>query len=551
MVYESERLEQGNGTIKRLVHTEQVAYRYLGRGGLRAVSLSVYAGEPVLLAGPSGCGKSTLARCLTGLIPHLYRGNLSGRVWVDGLDTRKAPLWRLSERVGLVFQNPAAQMLTSSVEHEIVFGLENLGLAPQAVSERLEAALAQFDLVSLRDRAPQTLSGGEQQKLALAAVTARRPPVLVLDEPLARRHPGAAAPLFATRPDFGRPALCRPPPSRSDLTRSDLTQVGPTRVGCDRPAAVVICEHRVEPLRRVPRLRTVSLEGYDGDASRVAPASTVLMSRFPVAPQSAFRLEVSGLGVDLGRPVLREFGFSARGGQVLAVVGRNGVGKTTLLRALAGLQKHSGRVTIHREGGEPEEERPQLGMVFQNPDLQLFNPTVRQEILYRVPHGAGPDPDMARYAWLVHALGLDRYQETSPLLLSEGEKKRVALATVLMRDHVHGILLDEPTLGQDGFHRAMLVRLARALAEAGQLVVLATHDLALAAQADRLMLLGTGSNGSARIAADGPPARVLGDRAAWSAAGLLAPEWLPDLCAPATGAALGRQAVEHRVAASV
>lgn len=194
---------------------------------------------------------------------------------------------------------------------------------------------------------------------------------------------------------------------------------------------------------------------------------------------------------------------------MLAVVGRNGAGKTTLLRALAGLQKHAGLVTV---GGE----RPHLGMVFQNPDLQLFCPTVRDEILYRL-----VEPDMARYAWLVEVLGLARYQDTPPLLLSEGEKKRVALATILMRGFRHGVLLDEPTLGQDGRHRAMLVRLIRALTEAGQLVILATHDLDLAAQADRLLLLDAG-----RIVADGPPGDVLSDRAVWTAAGLVVPDWV-------------------------
>jgi energy-coupling factor transporter ATP-binding protein EcfA2 len=221
-------------------------------------------------------------------------------------------------------------------------------------------------------------------------------------------------------------------------------------------------------------------------------------------------LVVSELGVTLGgRHVLRDLGFSALGGCVLAVVGRNGVGKTTLLRALAGLQKHAGAVTV--DGGLPD-----LGMVFQNADLQLFNGTVRDEILYRLPNA-----DMARYAWLLDALGLSRYEEVPPLLLSEGEKKRVALATVLMRGPRHGLLLDEPALGQDAIHKARLIRLVRALAAAGQLVIMTTHDLPLAAQADRLLLLG--SDG---FVADGPPAEVLRDEAAWVRLGLVVPEWV-------------------------
>jgi energy-coupling factor transporter ATP-binding protein EcfA2 len=166
--------------------------------------------------------------------------------------------------------------------------------------------------------------------------------------------------------------------------------------------------------------------------------------------------------------------------------------------------------------------------------LQLFNASVREEILFRVP---GPDMDL--YEWLVAALGLARYEEVPPLLLSEGEKKRVALATVLMRRPRHGVLLDEPSLGQDARHKAQLICVARALAEAGQLVVLTTHDLTLAAQADQLALLGPEG-----FVAHGPPADVLHDDGAWASLGLSVPEWVTDRLAagPAAGDGQGLQA---------
>ena len=128
-----------------IVQAERAAYRYPQNGyGLPPTSMAVRTGEAVFVTGPSGCGKSTLARCLTGLIPHLYRGQLDGEIWLDGLPTRDAPLWQLAERAGLVFQNPAAQMLAVSVEEEIIFGLENLGLPPDDIRERLEATLARL-----------------------------------------------------------------------------------------------------------------------------------------------------------------------------------------------------------------------------------------------------------------------------------------------------------------------------------------------------------------------------------------------------------------------
>lgn len=451
-----------------------IAYRYpQNNRGLAPFSLGIKTGDAVLVTGPSGCGKSTLARCLTGLIPHLYRGELSGEVRIAGMPTAQTPLWQLAEQAGLVFQNPAAQMLTTSVEEEIVFGLENLGLPPHEIRDRLDAALARFGLEALRHRSPQTLSGGEQQKLALAAVTARRPSLLVLDEPLSMLDGRAVADLTAHLADLAR-----------------------------HGTGIVICEHRAEHLRTIPGLRTVNLNSK----ATPQPAERTHTSRF-TSHTPDFALDVTELGITLGgSPILRDLSFSATGGSVVAIAGRNGVGKTTLLRALAGLQKYSGTIAA---GGAP----PDLGLVFQNPDLQLFNPSVREEILYRV-----LEPDMTLYTWLMEALGLTPYEDTPPLLLSEGEKKRVALGLVLMHQPRHGILLDEPSLGQDAAHKATLIRLCRALAAAGKLVILTTHDLVLAAQADRLMLMGDEG-----FVADGSPPDVIRDADVWSRVGLPAP----------------------------
>lgn len=459
------------------VHAERVEYCYAdGRRGLSPVSLQVQAGDNVLVSGPSGCGKSTLARCLTGLIPHLYRGSLQGHVWVADLPTDQTPLWQLSEYAGLVLQNPAAQMLALTVEEEVEFGLENLGLPAAEIRQRLESTLIRFGLVEMRKRAPQTLSGGEQQKLALAAILARRPPLLVLDEPLSMLDTTASIELVA---------------HLGDLVRSGM--------------AMVICEHRCEYVRTLPGLRRMDL----GEPSVSDPPVVTWFDprQQPVGP---FCLQVAGLSVRLGgRMVLNDLNLSLAGGQVVALVGRNGVGKTTLLRALLGLQPYEGSVTVD---GRP----PELTLVFQNADLQLFNPSVRAEITYRLPQ---PDPDL--YEWLLLTLGLKAYEDTPPLLLSEGEKKRVALATALLRKARHGVLLDEPTLGQDSAHKAMLLRVAHALAARGQLVLIATHDLALAAHADRLLLLGPDG-----LAADGAPTQVLNDAQVWAQLGIAVPVWM-------------------------
>jgi energy-coupling factor transport system ATP-binding protein len=340
----------------------------------------------------------------------------------------------------------------------------------------LESALDHLELQTFRQRSPQTLSGGEQQKLALAAIMARQPPILILDEPLSMLDSTAATRLVA---------------HLADLSRAGTT--------------VIVCEHRADYLRAIPGLRTIRLNSSPVPSSPDSPSPTDL------APSvSRFTLDVSDLTVHLsGRPILQNLSFSAESGQVLAIVGRNGVGKTTLLRALAGLQKHNGEITV-------DGQQPDLGLVFQNPDLQLFNATVRAEVLYRL-----HDPDLSCYAKLMHMLGLSRYEETPPLLLSEGEKKRLALAVTLMQGPRHGVLLDEPALGQDATHKERLMRMAHALADAGQLVILTTHDLALAARADRLLILGQDG-----FVADSPPKEVLRDKTPWAQVGLHVPDWV-------------------------
>ncbi len=434
------------------------------------------------LTGSSGCGKSTLARCITGLIPHIYHGAMKGSVCVGGLDTAATPLWKLAGTAGFVFQNPSMQMLGNTVEEEILIGLENLGLGRAEIRDRMEEALGRFGLGGFRRRNPHTLSGGEQQKLALAAIMARRPPVLVLDEPLSMLDVTAATELVR---------------HLSELTRAGVT--------------IVIFEHRSDYLAAMPGLRVAALDEITVPGRAAAPGKWPGAAPAP-GTRHGWPLQAAGLGVRIGgKDILRDLDLAIEPGEVTAVVGRNGCGKTTLVRALAGLQKHDGAVSI---GGG----RPDLGQVYQNADLQLFNASVRAEILYRV-----KDPDMAWYAWLMETLRLGTYEETPPLILSEGEKKRVALATVLMRKAAHGILLDEPSLGQDTAHKMMLIDICRGLAAGGRIVLFTTHELHLAAMADRLILLGPEG-----IAADGPPKKVFLDAAAWERAGMFVPAWAAD-----------------------
>ncbi len=449
--------------------------------GLSPVSLSLEQNEGVFISGNSGSGKSTFTRCLSGLIPHLYRGEFSGQVLVQGKSTENLPMWELANRVGLVFQNPAHQMLAASVEAEILFGLENLGLKRIEMKQRLEDMLNLFQMQSFRERSPHTLSGGEQQKLALASILARQPQIFVFDEPLSMLDTTSALELVV-------------------LIENLLTQ----------GKSAVVCEHRHKYLQQSATFRKFLLPGIPHDPSEQFSQPH---SAYPET-QDPFRLEVKNINVEKsGNKILENLSLELDSGQIVAIVGRNGAGKTTLLRCMVGLQKFGGESTINNGKSQ---QKPQFRMVFQNPDIQLFNPSVREEILYKL-----PDPNLQRYNWLLDVLDLKRYEDTPPLLLSEGEKRRLALALTLMQNGKHGILLDEPALGQDQRHKNTLIELLQKLSQAGFLVIFSTHDLELAAHADHLILISPGE-----IVAQGPTREVFENQNAWQQIGLIKPDWM-------------------------
>lgn len=468
--------------MSEILHAEKISFKYpQNNWGLSPVSLSLTENEGIFISGNSGCGKSTFTRCLSGLIPHLYRGEFSGKVLIHGESTQDLPMWELSNRVGLVFQNPAHQMLAPTVEAELLFGLENLGLKRQEMTQRLEKTLNLFQLEPFRDRSPHTLSGGEQQKLALASILARQPHIFVFDEPL----------------------------SMLDTT-SALEFVSYIEELINQGKSAVICEHRDKYLQQSPRFRKFLLPGIPHLESEL---NGIPHPDYP-EKQNHFQLEVRNLSVEKsGKQIIHNLSISLQSGQIAAIVGRNGAGKTTLLRSMVGIQKHAGEMWIQNGKGQ---EKPQFKMVFQNPDIQLFNPSVREEILFK-----HPKPNTQRYEWLIDVLDLKRYEDTPPLLLSEGEKRRLALALTLMQNTKHGILLDEPALGQDQHHKEILIQLLKKLSQAGFLVIFTTHDLELAAHADHLILISPQG-----IIDQGPTRQVLQNDSAWQQIGLIKPDWM-------------------------
>ena len=522
-----------------MIRIEGLRFAYPGREpALAGVDLAVGPGEYVLLAGPSGSGKSTLLKCLNGLIPHFHAGDLAGRVVVAGRDVADHPPAAMFDAVGLVPQNAAAALFNSTVENEIAFGLESLGVAREDIGPRVAAAAAAVGLSARLGQAPHTLSGGEQGRLAVAAALAARPGVLALDEPFAQLDPEMAERLRLVLKDLAAAGVTvvvaehRLGPVVADAGRLVVLESG--RVVRDGPPGQVLAEdlrplgiNLPLPVRVAHELGLapvpLTLEALvarlpAGRPAAGSPPADAAATGSGLAAAGAEVLALAHVDVDAaGVRLLSDVSLAVAQGETAAVLGRNGAGKTTLLLHLDGLcrpPRGQVRVLGRDIAGRPVSAvAREVGLVFQNPGDQLFRPTVREEL--EVGPRAVGRLDRARLDDLVARFGLGPLLDRSPFRLSEGEKKRVSFAAALAAGPP-ALLLDEPSIGQDETFRAALVALLADLAREGRAVLVATHDLELADQvAGRWIVLAGG-----RVAADGAPAEVVRDPAALAAAGL-------------------------------
>ncbi len=455
---------------------EGLAFTYGGAAApaLDGVDLELAEGEVLLLEGPSGEGKLTLLRALCGLVPHFHGGAFSGRVTVAGHDTLTARPARIARMAGMVFQDPEGQAVLGSVARDVAFGLESAGVPAERIPGRVREALALAGAAHLAERSIATLSGGERQRVALAAVLAPAPAVLLMDEPTSQLDDAAAAALGRT-----------------------------LRALAGGGVAVAIAEHRPDRARaladrllavRRGRLEAAGPDPPGAEAPAPAPAGPVLAA-----------LEDVDAGHP-GTPVLRGARLELHAGRVTTLRGPNGSGKTTLLRVLAGLHRpDAGRVVLGGRDvtGLPAERRfPEVGLVGQDPGRHLLTERVDDEVGFALSRlGLTAAERRARLAEALEQHGLTALAGRHPLELSVGQRERVALAAILAaRPGV--IALDEPTRGMDPDRKAALARTLRARAAEGAAVIVATHDGGFARAAGDVALEMAG--GSVRPAA---PAR--------------------------------------------
>ncbi len=506
------------GSSAPALAVEQLSFKYRDRPdyALRDVSFELEAGQIMLVAGTSGCGKTTLIRCINGLIPRSYKGELEGRVYLHGEETGDKPLAAISQMVGTVLQDPERQILGSRVVNEVAFGPENLGLPPAEITARVDGTLDYLDINHLRRRETFYLSGGEKQKVALAGILAMQPSILLLDEPLASLDPASAQEalrLIRRLADEGRAILIVEhrvedilkirPEKALFLVDGQVHYLGPT-AGLERavdyrevklPAPMIIDKARHDPppaYSPAPPSSPPKLGGKEGGQ----------------VGEPLVEFEEVSFAYEEGPLVLHNVNLTVNRGDVIAVLGPNGAGKTTLVKHAIGLLKpKEGRVLV--EGVDTHELSvaeiaKTLGYVFQSPSHMLFAPTVRKELAFG-PENLGYDEVTIEegVAEAVRILNLSGLEEYPPLALSFGQQKRVSIAAIMsMRSKI--LVMDEPTAGQD-YKNYMAFMEAILQLPNFEAILFITHDIDLAVcYANRVVLMYEG-----RIVADGPPQEVL------------------------------------------
>ncbi|MGV9195380.1 energy-coupling factor transporter ATPase [Microbacterium sp. MC2] len=584
---------------RALLRVVEVAVRHEGAEVATPASatLEVRPGELVLLLGPSGSGKSTLALTANGLIPQAVSAVLTGTVHVAGRDATTTPVPRLSAHVGMVFQDPDAQLVTGTLLDEVAFGPENLKLPVDEVLARTEQALRQVGLWERRRENPDRLSGGGKQRLAIACALALGSDLLVLDEPTANLDPAGIEDVYLALREVvtaGRAVLLVEHNLDAVIALTDrvvvldadgrtfasgtVDQVLRARADELHEMGVWLPVSTIAALRlqragwefaRLPLTPAELREALDAtaDPGAAAPAPPASTSHdVPVATSHEVRastphevrnnartsdpsadsvrtsrdsptahpaagpgprtpaIEVQGLTLTRGRTeVLHDVSLRVDAGEFIAVVGANGVGKTSLIQAIAGVIDPP-RGAVRVQGLDPARTdlrrlMRHIGFVFQNPEHQFIAPTVFDEIAHGLRLQKLPDDEVtARTHELLRRFGLEGKAGVHPFLLSGGQKRRLSVGTALVAG-APILALDEPTFGQDRARADELLRLLQDLNADGTTILVVSHDMQLVTEyATRTIVLDDG-----RIAADAPTSDVFADEALLRRAGLRLP----------------------------
>ena len=515
-------------TSDATVLIENLSYQYprSPRLVLRDINFRVQSGEFLGIIGPTGAGKTTLCLALNGIVPQFYGGRFFGHVTVAGLDTLDHAIHRLAQHVALVLQDPETQLVANSVVDEIAFGLENIKLPRAEIRQRIEWALEAVRLEGLEEKHPSELSGGEKQRLAIAAALAMRPEVLVLDEPTSQLDPIGSEQVFATVQELntrlGVTVILVSHASEELAESADRVALlaGGELIDLDTPDRIfaredLYAKYAVRPpqvtqffleLKKaglqpatIPVTMDQAVQAYESiraDLDLVEAPATITVSQPADAPPLLSARDVEYTYPD-GTRALRGVSLDVREGEYLVVVGQNGAGKTTLAKLfLHLLEPTAGEVRL---AGRDVTDLPvselarRVGFVAQNPDHQIFCTSVEAEVGFALRNLGMAEAELGeRIEESLRVMGLSEHRASHPLSLPKGDRARVVIAAVLaMRPDI--LIFDEPTTGQDYVGATRILDVSRRLHQAGKTVIVITHQLYLMpGYADRVIVMGKG-----------------------------------------------------------
>ena len=487
-----------------MIEIKNTAFHYTGldKGGLKNINLKIMDSECVLLCGASGCGKTTLTRLINGLIPHFYKGALSGEVIVNDKNIGEQELYSLAGVVGSVFQNPRSQFFSVDTDGEITFGPENIGLPKEEILKRKKNVITELNLRDLMNRSLFELSGGEKQKIACGSVAALLPHIILLDEPSSNldwsairdlrkiiklwKNQGKTIIISEHRLWYLKDIIDRVLYLEQGEIVHEWTQ--------ERFAALSdseLASYELRPLNLEERY----IQAFSGDTvitdkdiDKVSDKKEILGEPqkkrivikdlyFTYTPKKYLFFKKRLSPVDADSCTLRIPFLSAKLGEIIGIIGNNGSGKSTFLRCLCGLEKTCiGTVSIDGKIYTRKNLTKNCYMVMQDVNHQLFTDSVITEVMLSMEH-----PDEKKAEKILASLDLLQYKDKHPMALSGGQKQRVAIASAMAADAVM-LPFDEPTSGLDYRHMKEVSVLLKELAKKGKTIFVATHDPELAAE---------------------------------------------------------------------